>query len=602
MESLRNPGTLALPYVAALDGLRAFAVAGVLLYHGGVPWLPGGFLGVDLFFVLSGFLITSLLLRELDATGGIDLRRFWTRRARRLLPAAFLVIAVCLVVAVAFMPGEAARVRTDALASFAYVGNWAQIVADRSYFAGFERPSLLQHLWSLAVEEQFYLLWPLLLVACLRRFGRRGAARLALAGAITSAVLMAVLFTPGQDPSRVYFGTDTHASGLLIGVLLAFLWPLRELRSAPKPGARLLLDAGAVAGLAAVVVAMATWHDYDPIVYRGGLLAFAIAAAALIGALAHPACRVARVAGAAPLRWIGQRSYGIYLWHWPVMALTRPEIDVPWSRAVLLPLQIAATVALAAASYRWVEQPFRSGQAGRELKAWLDRRTPRRRLAIAMSGLLAFGLATAWTAGAGAPPQRTAFATAPTTAAAARLDAPRAYRPDVMRPARDRKPLAVGASVMLAAQQALARHATVDAAVARQPSDVVARLDAYRAAQRLPSRVVVQIGENGPLWSDDMRALRHALRGVERVVIVNVRVPRSWVAQVNETLEQAAASWPAARVVDWYEASARGGLLYEDATHPTARGARVYASLVERALGGVDCMMADTPCAGRSPR
>ena len=152
------------------------------------------------------------------------------------------MIAVCLVVAVAFMPDEAARIRTDALASFAYVGNWAQVLADRSYFASFERPSLLQHLWSLAVEEQFYLLWPLLLVACLRRFGRRGAA-LALAGAIASAVLMAVLFArPG--PVAVYLGTDTHASGLLIGVLLAFLWALRELRSAPKPGARLLLDAG----------------------------------------------------------------------------------------------------------------------------------------------------------------------------------------------------------------------------------------------------------------------------------------------------------------------------------------------------------------------
>ena len=600
MESLRRPGTLALPYVAALDGLRAFAVAGVLLYHGGVPWLPGGFLGVDLFFVLSGFLITSLLLRELDMTGGIDLRRFWTRRARRLLPAAFLVIAVCLVVAVAFMPGEAARVRTDALASFAYVGNWAQVLADRSYFAGFERPSLLQHLWSLAVEEQFYLLWPLLLVACLRRFGRRGAARLALAGAIASAVLTAVLFTPGQDPSRVYFGTDTHASGLLVGALLAFLWPLRELRSAPKPGARLLLDAGAVAGLAAVVVAMATWHDYDPIVYRGGLLAFAIAAAALIGALAHPACRVARVAGAAPLRWIGQRSYGIYLWHWPVMALTRPEIDVPWTRAVLLPLQIAATVALAAASYRWVEQPFRSGQAGRALKAWLDRRTPRRRLAIAMSGLLAFGLATAWTAGAGAPPQRTAFATAPTTAAAARLDAPHAPAS-----AARARPQATGRRRL--------RHAGGPES-ARAPRDGRRRRRTPaarrgRPARRVPGRRPPPEPRGRPDRRERPAVVRRRARAATRPTGRRPRGARQRprAAELGRPGQREAragrcalARGPCRRLVR-RERPRRPALRRCHPSHRPRR-ARLREPGRTRATTMTHCMMADMPCAGRSPR
>ena len=219
---LRRPGAAALPYVGALDGVRALAVAGVLLYHAGVPWLPGGFLGVDLFFVLSGFLITSLLLAEREATGRIDLARFWLRRARRLLPAAFVVIGVCLLVVAFLPPGEAARTRADALASLGYVNNWHQVLADRSYFEAFGRPSLLEHLWSLAVEEQFYLLWPLFLGFALTHLGRRRTALLTLAAATASALAMGLLFEPGSDPSRVYFGTDTHASGLLAGALLAF--------------------------------------------------------------------------------------------------------------------------------------------------------------------------------------------------------------------------------------------------------------------------------------------------------------------------------------------------------------------------------------------
>jgi peptidoglycan/LPS O-acetylase OafA/YrhL len=577
-----KPGleTRSLPYVAALDGVRAIAVTAVLLYHAGVPGVPGGFLGVDLFFVLSGFLITSLLLRELGGSGRIDLGRFWVRRARRLLPAAFLVIAVCLVAAAIFLPGEAARTRADALAAFVYVNNWEQILADHSYFVAFQQPSLLQHLWSLAVEEQFYLLWPLVLGLCLGRLGRRWTIALTLAGVLLSAAAMALLFTPGEDASRAYFGTDTHASGLLVGALLAFAWPLGRFHAAPRKSAAALLDAAAVAGLVAVLAAMVTWHDVDPIVYRGGLLAFAVAAAVLLAAVSHPACRAGALLGVLPLRWIGARSYGIYLWHWPVMALTRPDVDVALSRWILVPLQIGAVVALAAASYRWVEQPVRSGRAGRALKEWLDRRAPRRRLAIAGAAALSVTAALVWAVGVWSPGERgAAFATTPTTAASSRI-APQATRHAPGRP------LAVGASVMLASESALGRHMTVDAAVGRQASDVIARLERYRAADRLPRRVVVQVGENGPIGSDEIRALRETLRDVQRVVLVNVRVPRTWVAETNDVLTRAVKGWPQARVADWYDASAGADLLYDDATHPTPQGRRVYARIVRQALQG----------------
>jgi peptidoglycan/LPS O-acetylase OafA/YrhL len=572
--------------VAALDGVRALAVAAVLLYHGGVAWLPGGFLGVDVFFVLSGFLITSLLLAELRGTGRIDLLRFWGRRARRLLPAAFLVIGVCVVVAAIFLPADFARTRTDALASFAYVNNWHQLLADRSYFAGFARPSLLQHLWSLAVEEQFYLLWPLALGALLGRLGRRGAVLVTIVAALASALAMTLLFTPGEDPSRVYFGTDTHASGLLVGALLAFAWPLGGAVAEPRPGARRVLDGAALGGLAAVLLAMATWQDYDPLVYRGGIFAVAVATAILVAAVVHPASRVGVALGRQPLRWIGQRSYGIYLWHWPVMALSRPGADLAWNHTLLLGLQIALTVALAAASYRWLEEPIRSRRAQRALKGWLDRRPPRGRLAFALGTLGALVAAVSLVAVRPVP----APATPPVavTHSAVALAAPSrvvAAQPAAA-PAATGPALAVGASVMLSAQAALGRHATVDAAVGRQIKDIVARLESYRAARRLPERVVVQVGENGPLYSDDLGALRSALRGVRRVVLVNVRVTRRWNADTNQRLAELAGSWPQARVADWYDASAGPGLLYGDGTHPTPRGRRVYARVVERALRG----------------
>jgi peptidoglycan/LPS O-acetylase OafA/YrhL len=576
-----------LPYVAALDGIRAIAVAGVLLYHAGVASFPGGFFGVDVFFVLSGFLITSLLLSERESTGAIDLVRFWIRRARRLLPAAWLVIVVSLVVTAVFLPHDAGRTRADAISSFLYVNNWHQLLGNQSYFSAFERPSLLQHLWSLAVEEQFYLLWPLAIGFGLSRMGRGWTMRVMLGLLLVSALEMALLFHPGRDPSRVYFGTDTHASGLLIGALLAFVWPLGRFRSAPRAGAAWLLDAAALAGLAGVLWAMTSKQDFDPWVYRGGMLVVGVASAVLIAAVAHPACRVALALGAAPLRWIGQRSYGIYLWHWPVMALTRPGFDLTWNRAILVPCQIAVSVGLAAVSYRWVEMPIRTGGAQRTLKAWMDNRPPRGRLAIALAAITAVLLAGVWIASLNAGERRSPVFASKRSAAAATTPSvsPASATPDTPAGRVGRAhTLAVGASVMLAAEATLGRHATVDAAVGRQAKDIIARLKRYRAAGRLPNRVVVQVGENGPIFGADVKALKRALRGVRRVVIVNVRVPRNWQTEVNDLLHETVVNWPRARMADWYSASGNPDLLYPDETHPDPAGQKAYARVVRRAL------------------
>src|SRR5918992_2342578 len=224
----RTTGVIGLPYAPGLDGLRALAVIAVLLYHAELSWLPGGFLGVEVFFVISGYLITALLLTEWWQHGRVDLKRFWIRRARRLLPALYLLLAVTLAYAVLFLPGEVAGLRGDVIAALGYVTNWYLVLGNESYFEAIGRPSLLKHLWSLAVEEQFYLLWPPVLALGLgvgaTRWRERRVLLVALAGAAASALLMALLYRPEVDPSRIYFGTDTRATGLLIGAALAFAW------------------------------------------------------------------------------------------------------------------------------------------------------------------------------------------------------------------------------------------------------------------------------------------------------------------------------------------------------------------------------------------
>lgn len=333
-----------------VDGVRALAVGAVVAYHAGAGWLPGGFLGVDVFLVISGYLITSLLLAERRATGSIDLVRFWMRRARRLLPAVVVMIAVVLAAMAILHPDEVGRLRGAVGASLAYVTNWYQVLAEQSYFAEFARPSVFQHLWSLAVEEQFYLLWPPILAACIATVGRRRLVAGVVAGIVASTVLAWVLFTPGGDPSRIYYGTDTRLGGLLVGVCLAFAWPVERLAGAARRGAGALLDAAGVGALAVLAALLLTMGEFESRLYRGGFLLVALVTAVVLAVVAHPSSRLGRVFSAPLLVWIGVRSYGIYLWHWPVLMLTRPDRDVPFSGFGLATVQIALTVALAAAS------------------------------------------------------------------------------------------------------------------------------------------------------------------------------------------------------------------------------------------------------------
>jgi len=360
-----------LPHLRALDGLRALAIASVFAYHADVKWMPGGFLGVDVFFVISGFLITALLLAEWRRARVVDVWGFWRRRARRLLPAMLSLLVAVWIVVPLMATEQSGRLRGDVWAALAYGSNWRLIFEHQSYFQAVGRPPLLQHLWSLAVEEQFYLVWPLLLwagLAVCRRPARL--TKWILVGAIGSAVLMAALYTPGTDPSRVYYGTDTRVGAILLGAALACVWaPWRSTRQPTVLGRGVLVVFG-IGSLAGLVWSVARLHQFDDMLYRGGFFGVAAISAVLIAVVSHQGTPwIGGVLGSRPLVWFGRRSYGLYLVHWPVIQLTREYYDVRLSGVALLGLRAALTVALAALSYRFVEAPVRGGALGR---LWVD--------------------------------------------------------------------------------------------------------------------------------------------------------------------------------------------------------------------------------------
>jgi peptidoglycan/LPS O-acetylase OafA/YrhL len=358
-------------YMPGLDGLRAIAVLAVIAFHLEFGWAPGGLLGVGVFFTLSGYLITDILLSQLAGRGKIALGAFWAARARRLLPALFAMLAIVVAWVTIFGPAQTQEFRDQVVASIFYVSNWQQIFADISYFARFSPPGPLNHLWSLAIEEQFYIFWPFLLLGGVKLVRDRPLASgvrprlavLTLAAAFVSVILMAVLYH-GGDPSRVYYGTETRASELLFGAALAMVWPSRRLTGRISPGARNTLDLMGVAGLVAIFVLFWQTTELSSFLYRGGFLLLSVATVMVLMPLTHPACRLGVALGIRPLRWIGVRSYGIYLWHAPIIILTNPG-DHPAPDLVRSVLQVAATFVVAALSWKYLEEPIRRGAIGR---------------------------------------------------------------------------------------------------------------------------------------------------------------------------------------------------------------------------------------------
>ena len=622
-----------IPYLPGLDGIRALAVLAVVLYHLGVAAVPGGFLGVDVFFVLSGFLITGSLVAEHARSGGVDLGRFLLRRARRLLPALWLMLLAVCTAAVLVFRGELGELRTDVPAALLYVSNWASLAGEQSYFEAVGRPPLLQHLWSLAIEGQFYVVWPIAVVLVFRFGGPARVARVArvaLVGAVLSTALMAVLAVEGgfpipNDPSPAYLGSASHAMGLLLGAALGAVWaPWRTTASASTSASRgglapWWLELVGVAGLIGLVAAF-WWVDaLSFALYRGGFAAVSIVAAMVVCAVAHPGSQVGRLLGIQPWRYFGQRSYGIYLWHWPVFMLTRPGFELAFDGVAASVVRVALALLLAEASYRWVEVPVRSGALGR----WVTRlrvegleaggRLPVRIVAGPVAlGVLVIALTTALAAPPvvarepghpvsvivrqaapdlePAPPVAAEPAPTPAGSVVPPADppadpapAPAAPPPAPAAPAAPPLTTVVGDSVMAAIAPALTARfpaLEVDAVTSRQPGGVLDALAAISAAGRLGQVVVIGAGTNGAIAEGQLRAMLELARPARRVIVLNDHVARDWEGHNNELIGRVVPEYPNAIVFDWKAlATAHPEWLWTDGIHPRPAGADAIAAM-----------------------
>ncbi|MGO4104328.1 acyltransferase family protein [Leifsonia sp. YAF41] len=617
---------------AGLDGLRALAVIAVIAYHFFPTVLPGGYIGVDVFFVISGFLITSLLLAEHERSGRISLGRFWTRRVRRLVPPLVPVLLVSASAALLIGGDVLVGLGRQILGAATFSYNWVSIGANASYFAT-DQPELFRNLWSLAVEEQFYLVWPLALAAVLLIPRPRLRLVLVLALAAASALWMAVLYVPDADPTRVYFGSDTHSFGLAIGAALALALARSTQSGATveRPGSalhpvipRLLpwLGLGALLALGAFSILMPA---DSPMAYRGGLVAVSLLSAVAIWAGVRSA-RFGQHLDAGPLRYLGARSYGIYLWHWPILILLQlawptasahatPSAEV--TRTVLIGvLALALTLLAASASYRWVEQPIRRlgfGGSIRRVKARLRGTRVQRQTVWAAALVSCFFLSGATAALAGAPSIASSEAViergqhameaaahdAQTPAGSANM-APqvviplRAETSDAIAPTGARMS-AVGDSVMLASAPELQEAfpgIAIDAAVSRGMNAAPEILQNLEQTGQLRDVVVVGLGTNGPIEDADLQRIRVAIGPNRQLIMVNAFADRDWTPSVNATLADFSAHYRRIELADWSTAIApHTDVLAEDNIHPGPTGGRIYAETV----GSAVARLADLP-------
>ncbi|MEH3088377.1 MAG: acyltransferase family protein [Microbacterium arborescens] len=592
-----SPSPIPRARIAGLDGLRALAVALVVVSHLFPAWLLGsGFIGVDVFFVISGFLITTLLLREQAREGGIRLRAFWARRARRLLPALAAVVTVS--ASLAWLVGGDVLVGIGAqvlgAATFSY--NWVSMADGGSYFSAAD-PEIFRNLWSLAVEEQFYLLWPLVLPLFLLIPGRRRRAGATVALAAASAVWACVSVVGGADLTRVYFGTDTHAFGLLLGAALAFLRQGAIVRRPSIAGVGPVwgvVVGGAAVGALVVVAMLGTAQD---VTFPASSIAASLLAAVAIAVAAWPGSWFGRALDVAPLRWVGERSYAIYLWHWPLIVLVTfsatgvgPDTAVPVTAGLAV---LGATLVLAALSYRWIEQPVRRHGFRGALRIAREglRSRPARRfatLAVAATAALALGGTTA--AVAAAPDETSSQATV--DAGRAALD--EAQRAPVAPPAPGSQSAdgsrvtAVGDSVMLASAPSLLETlpgVDVDAEVSRSLWAGTRIIEERAATGTLREYVVVGLGTNGPVSAEALDAIVAAAGPDRYVILVTAFAPRDWIPGVNADLAAFAASHSRVVIADWAGAiGPRADLLAGDGIHPGSEGGAVFAGVVDEAV------------------
>ncbi len=570
-------------YIPAIDGLRAVAVIAVMLYHLGFNWIPGGFLGVDLFFVISGYVITRLLLDSIQRSGGLDLRAFYVARIRRLLPPLVFMIITTTVVVGLWAPDTMRRFLGDT--PFALFGgmNWWLVFRHTDYFEAIGRPPLLQHTWSLGVEAQFYLLWPLILLLVLKYFGKNkipGAALLiaAFSGIALLVVSLQVDAASASQVSHVYFGTDTHSIGLFLGAALAVSWIPQNLQETVSKKAQDFIDGIGVVGLLGIIATFLFVDENDPTLYKIAFPLAGLFGCAIITSIVHPASRFAPILSSKPFVWIGERSYAIYLWHWVVFQVTRPDYDLEGSEWALIALRILIVFALADISLRLVELPVRTGLIDYWFKG-MKYRTKRVQLRQ-KAGVILIVLSVA-----------TLTATAATNAIAKgdrqlaelkeQLDQP-ATAPEIQ----EGGLWVTGDSVILGIRFELDNRQNIgliNARVGRQAPELLEVIE-HDKVNMQDSTIVLNLGNNNKLSEAQVAAIFAAVADQPKIVVVNTAVPRGWRDENNALIAQYASQY-GAQLVDW-AAISDGHPEYfgPDGVHLVPTGVRAYVDAITSKL------------------
>lgn len=575
-------------HIPAIDGLRAIAVTAVIFYHLGFSWIPGGFLGVDLFFVISGYVITRLLLDSIARSGGLDLRGFYKARARRLIPPMVFMIVVTAFYITIWAQDSVRRFLSDVIFSLTGTMNWWLVFKEQDYFEAIGRPPLLQHTWSLAVETQFYLIWPVLLLLILKRFGKKVIPVAALAIALISGAVLfyvSLQLDASSKVSHIYFGTDTHSIGLFLGSALAVSWIPQNFKSEVSDRAQNFIDFIGVFGLVGILASFLFIDESSPTAYKIAFPLAALFGVAIITSIVHPASRCAPILNNRVLLWLGERSYAIYLWHWVVFQITRPRVDIDGDDWALIALRILVVLALADISLKLVELPIRSGAVEYWFKGMKYRTAAvrkRQKIAVISSITIVTLSLTALSASAVISSDRKArefkesLEVKPQDNGSALIDTDPSQTIWL-----------TGDSVILGIRVALAEIRpllVVNARVGRDSIELLAEMqrDLEKAAG---ATVVLDLGNNDLLTEETVRAIFELVKESPRVVVVNTAVPRPYRDENNSLIADLAREFSNIRVVDWNSISdGHPEYFAPDGVHLVPTGVSAYVMAIDSAL------------------
>jgi len=583
---MSSKGAQSTRHISSIDGLRAIAVTAVVLYHLGISWIPGGFLGVDLFFVISGYVITRLILDSINQSSALDLRAFYAARIRRIFPG-FIFMVICTIIFIGVWAPEAIkRFLSDLPYALTGTINWLLVARNQDYFETIGRPPLLQHTWSLAVELQFYLIWPIILLTVLKYFGKKNIARIALIIAMISGTTLFFVSLQldqanAKQISHIYFGTDTHSLGLFLGAALAVSWIPQNLSANIEKRAQDVIDAIGVVGLLGLISVFLFIDQSNASLYRIAFPLAGIFGCLVIISLVHPASRFAPLISTAPFRWVGQRSYGIYIWHWVIFQVTRPSVDLSGQTWALYLARVLLVLALADISLRWVEIPFRQGVVQNWFRGMKYRSAKvrlRQQLSVISSIVVALAITTSISVQAITKSDQIAN----------ELLAP---SDEPIKPIEDLASTTglwvTGDSVILGIRSKLEakQHISlVNARVGRQAPELLAvmRVDQTSVPE---SPVVFNLGNNNALSEPTVVEIFEILKNQPQIIVVNTAVPRSWKDANNAIISSVAARYPNVIVIDWNKISTgRPELFAPDGVHLSPAGSDVYVDLVVSVL------------------